>query len=716
MAKTSQKATKSLVIVESPAKARTVGRFLGEEYEVRASLGHVRDLPKSQLGVDIANDFTPKYLVPRDKLKVVKALRTAAQSAVAVYLATDPDREGEAISWHLVQAINLENKPTHRVVFHEITQEAIREAFRHPREIELHLVDAQQARRILDRLVGYQISPLLWQKVKRGLSAGRVQSAALRMVVEREREIQDFIPAEYWTIEAELKKDAESQSEGPSFRATFVGLFNGEKMAIRTQSETDALCAALEEATYIVSGVQRKDVLRQPAPPFTTSTLQQEAFRQLYFSVQRTMSVAQQLYEGLPLGNKGSVGLITYMRTDSTHVATSALDETRAYIRDEFGTSFLPHKPRLFRTKTPNTQEAHEAIRPTSIRRTPEAVKTYLNAAQQRLYELIWKRMVASQMAAAVLDTTTLDVKATTHDQNHLFRASSSVVKFPGFRVLYLEGKDEGDDEGQGKPLPELAAGEPLMLLGLFPEQHFTQPLPRFTEATLVKALEQNGIGRPSTYATILSTIQERGYVHRANRHLAPLELGFIVNDLLTKHFPDIVDLKFTARMEEQLDAIAQGKLPWVPVLRRFYDPFQQTMARATAQMERVALPVEYTKEVCEDCGKPMVIKAGRYGRFLACSGFPACRHRRSLLTKIGVPCPRCGGELVERRGRGRRPFFGCANYPNCDFTSTARPLPQPCPQCGQLLVKEGRSQARCLQCAFRGRVMDLEREPTGVA
>jgi len=667
---------RKLVIVESPAKAKTVSQLLGSRYTVKASIGHVRDLPKSQLGVDVENGFAPHYLIPRKKKKVVKELKRAAKDASSVYLATDPDREGEAISWHLVQAVELGQMPVHRVVFHEVTKEAIDEAFHHPRNIDIRLVNAQQARRILDRLVGYKISPLLWKKVRRGLSAGRVQSVALRMVVDRERQIQGFTPVEYWSIEAELARKGAKPS---SFRAALIGFLGvPEKLEIHNKEETDKLTADLERASYRVAEVHRKEVPRQPAPPFITSTLQQEAWRKLKFTSKRTMALAQQLYEGLPIGQGGALGLITYMRTDSTRVAPSALTEARAYIAGKYGANFVPKSARIFAKKAKGAQEAHEAIRPTSVKREPEQLRPYLTGDQFKVYELIWKRMVASQMAAARLDTVSVDVaaKSTASGAEYLLRATSSTIKFPGFLILYSEGKDEMESEEGKRPLPELSKGQSLKLLGLFPEQHFTQPPPRYTEATLIKALEENGIGRPSTYAPILSTIQERGYVQKRGGRFQPQELGLVVNDLLIEHFPNIVDLGFTAQMEEGLDEIARGQQEWVPMIQGFYEPFEKAVERAAIALPTVKVADEPTDETCELCGSPMVIKQGRYGKFMACSGYPKCRNTKPLLITIGVSCPQCGGQLVKRRSKRGRTFYGCANFPKCDFTSWEKPQP----------------------------------------
>ena len=625
---------KKLVIVESPAKAKTLGKILGKAYVIKASVGHVRDLPQKALGVDLKNGFVPKYVVPQKKKAVVKELKEAAGKASAVYLATDPDREGEAISWHLVNAIKLDKIPVHRVVFHEITEQAIKDAFLHPRQIDMNLVDAQQARRILDRLVGYKISPILWRKVRGRLSAGRVQSVALRMIVEREREIQNFVSREYWTIDAELSK-TEGDKEYPSFSARLAGTKNkGEKLKIERESETEPIVRQLRESTYSVAQIKKKKVTRQPAPPFITSTLQQEAWRKLHFTGDRTMAVAQQLYEGLPLGEEGEAGLITYMRTDSTKVSDSAIEETRSYVAEKYGTEFVPSHPRVFLKKVKGAQEAHEAIRPTKVSREPDLVRPFLTRDQVKLYELIWQRMVASQMAAAIFDTISVDVdaKAPRKPTVYVLRATGSTPRFLGFLVLYSEGKDETDGDEEGKTrLPPLDEGEMLRLLDILPDQHFTQPPPRYNEATLVKALEERGIGRPSTYAPIISTLRRRDYVERKEGRFRPLELGFVVNDLLVEHFPTIVDIGFTAKLEEQLDGIASGESPWVTTIQDFYTPFEEALQKASTNIVKLKKPDQPTDEVCPECGKPMVIRQGRFGEFLACTGYPKCRTTKSL-------------------------------------------------------------------------------------
>ena len=690
--------SKNLVIVESPAKARTLGKILGRSYMLKASLGHVRDLPRGQMGIDVENDFTPKYVVPKDKTKLVNELKQATKEASAIYLATDPDREGEAIAWHLAEVVKDDKKPYHRVIFREITEDAVSQAFQNPRSIDMQLVDAQQARRILDRLVGYKISPLLWKKVRKRLSAGRVQSVAVKIIVDREREIQAFVPEEYWTIEVELNK----KTERMAFRATLIGFVDGTKLDIHSQEESDRLKDALEQASYVVSKTSTKKATRQPAPPFITSTLQQEAWRKLRFTAKQTMAIAQQLYEGLTIGNEGSVGLITYMRTDSTRVADSAIKETAAFIRERYGHRYLPTRTRSFTSRTRGAQEAHEAIRPTRIYREPSLIKQYLNNNQFRLYDLIWKRMVASQMAAALFNNTTVDIEAKNHN-DYLLRTSASVNTFPGFMTVYIEGKDEAEEEHKN-PLPRLDKGDTLEFLGVFPEQRFTQPPPRYTEATLVKTLEQWGIGRPSTYAPTISTIQEREYVTKDKGVFQPTELGIAVNDLLVQYFPDVINVKFTATMEDELDDIANKEREWPDVVQDFYTPFNKDLQKATEQAEKVKLADEQTGEDCPNCGKPLVIKTGRFGKFIACSGYPECKYTQSFQVKVGVKCPQCGGELVQRVSKKKRTFYGCSNYPECQFATNLRPLPQPCPQCGGLLTQRGR-QATCTKCDFKGKI-----------
>ena len=695
---------KNLVIVESPAKARTLLKILGSNYNLKASLGHIRDLPRSELGVDVENGFVPRYVVPKAKNKTVNDLKKAVKNASTVYLATDPDREGEAIAWHLVEVTKTGRKPYRRVVFHEITSEAVKQAFQHPRAIDMQLVNAQQARRVLDRLVGYKLSPLLWKKVRRGLSAGRVQSAAVKIVVDREREIQDFVAVEYWPIEAELAK----KRDKVPFRAMLISLMDGTKLDIPDEQKASRVKKELEQGRYRVYRVSTKKANRQPAPPFITSTLQQEAWRKLHFTAKQTMAIAQQLYEGLPVGAEGSVGLITYMRTDSTRVAASAIAETRDYISQKYGAKYLPSQARIFRKTVRGAQEAHEAIRPTGTSREPALIKKYLTASQARLYDLIWKRMVASQMATAIFDNTTVDIEAKCPETDYLLRVASSVNVFPGFIVLYSEGKDEADEEGKKDALPLLNKNEDLELLGIYLEQRFTQPPPRFTEASLVKTLEQWGIGRPSTYAPTLSTIQDREYVTRVRGSFQPTELGVLVNDLLNQHFADIMDIQFTASMEEKLDDIAKKNRNWASVVQDFYTPFDKDLVNAFERMEKVKLPVELTDEVCPKCGKPLAIKMGRYGKFLACTGYPECKYTQSYQIKTGVKCPECGHDLVERVSKKKRVFYGCGNYPECKFAVFYKPLPDPCPKCGGLLTQYMGRYARCTKCNYKGK---LERD-----
>ena len=723
-----------LVIVESPAKARTLNKILGRSYSVKASVGHVRDLPRASLGVDIDKGFIPKYVIPADKKKIVGEIKKAASKASSIYLATDPDREGEAISWHLVQAAGLDkdDKPLQRVVFQEITKDAVQEAFQSPRPIDMNLVNAQQARRILDRLVGYKLSPLLWRKVQRGLSAGRVQSVAVRMVVDREREIQNFIPQEYWVMEVELALPEEKKA---SFKARLFALADGTKLDIDNKAEAERVTADLEEAEYAVKVVVTKQVARQPAPPFITSTLQQEAWQKLHFTAGRTMAIAQQLYEGLPLGKEGSVGLITYMRTDSTHVAVSAISEAREFIGEKYGAKFLPPKPRSFVRKAKWAQEAHEAIRPTKIYRQPEQLGPFLNPAQLKLYELIWKRMVASQMSAALYDTTNVEVEASNaaaseaiespknpakflgekQPQGYLLKASSSVVKFSGFMVVYSESRDEDERGERFVSLPKLRIGDKLIYMGTFTEQCFTQPPPRYTEATLIKALEQKGIGRPSTYAPILSTIQDRDYVNKAEGKFHPTELGITVNKILTEHFLKIVDPGFTAQMEEQLDEIAKGRYEWIVALQEFYPPFQDMLNKAWINLEKVNM-TQVSEETCPNCGRPMVIKVGRFGKFLACSGYPDCKTTMSYAVKTGVSCPQCGGELVKRISKKKKVFYGCSKFPKCQFAVNRRPIAQPCPGCGNLLVQHRGDWAKCVACQHKVKLSALEEQKEGVA
>jgi DNA topoisomerase-1 len=741
-------AKRNLVVVESAAKAKTIEKFLGRGYTVRACFGHVRDLPKSKLGVDPENGFEPQYVITPDKKDVVKRLKDEAKGAETVFLATDPDREGEAIAWHLVDAMGLKGQTIQRIEFHEITKEAILAAIKHPRQIDEQRVDAYQARRALDRLVGYKISPLLWRKVRPGLSAGRVQSVAVRLVVDRERERDAFVPVEYWSIEADLRKQMPGT---PVFRAALTER-DGKKVDrfdLKNAVDANTIVADLEGSGWAVREVKKTERLRNPSAPFTTSTLQQEASRKLGFTARRTMAVAQQLYEGMPIDGGESVGLITYMRTDSVTVAESAIAEVRGVIEQRYGKPFLPAAPRTYRTRSRLAQEAHEAIRPTAAMRDPDSLKRFLDRDQLRLYDLVWKRFVASQMASAIFDQTTVDIDASRPGHGrYTFRSTGSVPRFLGFLTVYREGRDddeETDEDGQPR-LPELAAGEHLDLLKLLPEQHFTQPPPRFTEATLVKLLEEHGIGRPSTYAPTLSVIRDRGYVEMEDRRFKPTDLGYLVNDLLVGHFKDIVDVDFTAGMEEKLDDIATGERPWVPVIAEFYGPFAETLERAQTEIEHVnktaevtdqvcekcgkpmaiklgrfgkflsctgfpecknarplngeETPPEPTDEVCENCGKPMLIKTGRFGKFLSCSDYPECKTSRPIQVKIGFACPKCGeGELVEKKGRTGRAFYGCNRYPACDWISWARPLPDPCEVCGKMRIPLGQDKIHCMGC-----------------
>lgn len=708
-----------LVIVESPAKAKTIGKYLGRGYTVKASMGHIRDLPKSTLGVNVDAGFEPKYLIPRDKSKLVKELKASVQGAKEIYLATDPDREGEAIAWHLIAATEADNKPVHRVVFNEITPNAVTHAIENPRDIDMDLVDAQQARRILDRLVGYGVSPLLWKKVKRGLSAGRVQSAALRIVAEREREIEAFQPVEYWSLDADLAKNTgKAPLKRDQFRASIFRL-HGKKAELSTGEEANAVMEALDGALWKVASVQRRQTKRNPQAPFTTSTLQQEASRKLGFSVRRTMQIAQELYEGVDLGAEGTQGLITYMRTDSVNISQDVKYEARDVIAARFGDEFVPEKLPFYRTRSKGAQEAHEAIRPTAPGREPASIKGFLSASQFRLYNLIWQRFMASQMAPARLDNTRVDINAGSQEEidsatpPYVFRATGSIVTFQGWMAVYQMGRDEGEtDELDKGALPELSDEEMLKLMQLVPEQHFTQPPPRYTEATLVKALEEQGIGRPSTYVPTIATLQARNYVTLEEKKLIPTELGFVVNDLLVEHFPDIFDVGFTSQMEAELDDIANGEREWIPTLEEFYAPFTATLKTAEQTMEKVQIRDEPTDEVCEKCGAPMVIKLGRFGKFMACSGFPDCRNSKPLLTRIGVECPTCHqGEIVERRSRKGRKFYGCERYPDCDFVSWNKPISIPCPECGGVLGEIGRggSRLKCATCSWQGEKSSLE-------
>jgi len=697
-----------LVIVESPAKARSVGQFLGKGFVVKASKGHVRDLLVSQLSVDVKNNFEPKYRVINDKREVVKELKEAVERANEIYLATDPDREGEAIAWHLMAAAEMgavTNTPIQRVVFHEITQPAIQEAFSHPREIDMNLVNAQQARRILDRLVGYNVSELLWEKVRNRLSAGRVQSIAVRLIVDREREVEAFVPQEYWTLDAKLRKGQNGASDRKPFLARLVKIGDHD-VHFTKKADVDAHLETLKHSQYVVADIKRGERVRKPSPPFTTSTLQQEASRRLGFNARRTMSVAQQLYEGIEIGAEGSVGLITYMRTDSTSVSPQAQKEARDYVSKRFGKAYVPARAPIYKTKTKGAQEAHEAIRPTGTMREPDAIKQHLSPEQYRLYNLIWQRFVASQMENAVYNTLRVDIDAglTPVERKYHFRVSGSTIKFNGFLALYEDAHDEDValDEDEGRILPEMTVDELLDLMQLLPEQHFTQPPPRYTEASLVRTLEEYGIGRPSTYAPTVAVIQDREYVTKHDKRLIPTETGLVVNDLLVSYFPDIMDYQFTARMENQLDDISEGTREWRPMLGEFYTPFASQLVHARETAPALKSEEEIGRD-CPVCAKPLVIRYGRFGKFIGCSDYPNCRHTEPWLERLGVTCPLCGkrhgGEIIIRRSKRGRTFYGCSRYPECDFTSWKKPLPQPCPNCGGMLVEVTRTRAECTNC-----------------
>ncbi len=719
----SGKRSGTLVVVESPAKARTIGRYLGKGYTVKSSVGHVRDLLRSRLSVDVENDFTPEYRVPNDKRKVVKELQEAAARSTEIFLATDPDREGEAIAWHVQEAAEMDPERTKRVVFHEITKPAVIAAFEHPREIDMDRVDAQQARRILDRLVGYNLSPLLWRKVRGRLSAGRVQSVAVRLVVEREREIDEFEALEYWTIESQV---SQHQHRGADPRPYFVGKLhklNGEDPVLNSEAEVLPHLAILNKASWDVGAVRIGKRTRRPAAPFTTSTLQQEASRKLSFGAGKTMRNAQQLYEGIDIDAGEGVGLITYMRTDSVSISSDAQSEARRFVEEHYGPDYVPPEPPVYRTRAKSAQEAHEAIRPTSVYRSPKKMKKFLKRDQYRLYQLIWERFVASQMESALYDTVSADIWAgeravSLEERPYLFRATGSTLRFAGFLMLYEETRpeDKPDDEDAEHPVPsDLQESENVDLVQLIPDQHFTQPPPRYSEATLVKAMEEEGIGRPSTYASIISTIQDRGYVTTENRRLIPTETGAIVNDLLVEHFPDILSVDFTARMEEDLDEIADGK-PWVPVIQSFYDKFEVNLEEADSSIPKldVQKEVEYAGRDCPECGSPLVYREGRYGRFIGCSTFPKCRFTEQILNLIGVHCSFGGGEVVERRTKKGRVWYSCDKYPECQWTSWKKPVIDPDGQCVDgLLVQVNQTTMDCTTCGLKEPAAQLDEERT---
>ncbi|MBO2534561.1 MULTISPECIES: type I DNA topoisomerase [Rummeliibacillus] len=686
-----------LVIVESPAKAKTIERYLGKKYKVKASIGHVRDLPRSQMGIDTENNYEPRYITIRGKGPVLQDLKSAAKRAKKVYLAADPDREGEAIAWHLATALNIDSKSDCRVVFNEITKDAIKESFKHPRPIDMDLVDAQQARRILDRLVGYNISPLLWKKVKKGLSAGRVQSVALRLIIDRENEIKNFQPEEYWTIDGSFQKG----------KQTFDALFYGntkEKLKLSDEQQVKQILDQIKGEDFEVIKVVKRERKRNASPAFTTSSLQQEAARKLNFRARKTMMLAQQLYEGIDIGKEGTVGLITYMRTDSTRISETAKKEAHDYIEQNYGEEYTTLITQQAK-KSENAQDAHEAIRPTSTLRHPDQLKTVLSRDQLRLYRLIWDRFVASQMAPAILDTVTADLQ----NGEIVFRASGSNVKFPGFMKLYIEGSDDQKEE-KDKILPPLQKGDHVKSLKIEPKQHFTQPPPRFSEARLVKTLEELGIGRPSTYAPTLDTIQKRGYVSLEAKRFIPTELGEIVHSLVLEFFPGIIDIEFTAQMEKDLDSIEDGNTKWVQIIDNFYQKFEKDVKHAEIAMEKVEIKDEPAGEDCEVCGAPMVFKLGRYGKFMACSNFPECRNTKAIMKQIGVKCPKCKeGEIVERKSKTKRIFYGCNRYPECDFVSWDKPINRPCPKCNGLLVEKKIKKGIQVQCTS----CDYKEEPT---
>ncbi|GKV55603.1 DNA topoisomerase 1 [Sporosarcina sp. NCCP-2222] len=688
-----------LVIVESPAKAKTIERYLGKKYKVRASIGHLRDLPRSQMGVDTENNYEPKYITVRGKGPILQELKKDAKKAKKVFLAADPDREGEAIAWHLAHQLGIDIDSDCRVVFNEITKDAIKESFKHPRPIDMNRVDAQQARRVLDRLVGYNISPILWKKVKKGLSAGRVQSVALRLIVDREKEIKAFQPEEYWSVGGKFQKD------GSSFEAAYYGNIEG-KVKLSTKEQVDEALKTLNGDMFEVVNVIKKERKRNPSPPFTTSSLQQEAARKLNFRARKTMMLAQQLYEGINVGKEGSVGLISYMRTDSTRISETARSEAVSFVETMYGKEFVsvPGKPKG--KESANTQDAHEAVRPTSVMRTPQSMKEYLSRDQLRLYKLIWERFVASQMSPAILDTVTADLL----NGDVKFRATGSEVKFPGFMKVYIES-DEDQEEEKESILPPLDTGEKVKSLEIEPKQHFTQPPPRYSEARLVKTLEELGIGRPSTYAPTLDTIQKRGYVTLDAKRFVPTELGEIVHQAVNQYFPDIINIEFTAEMEKSLDDVEEGEVPWKQVIDEFYRDFEKHVQVADEEMEKIEIKDEPAGEDCEKCGSPMVFKMGRFGKFMACSNFPDCRNTKAIVKPIGVTCPSCKeGQVVERKSKTKRIFYGCDRYPECEYVSWDKPIARPCPKCQNTLVEKRLKkgiQIQCTECDYKENVQE---------
>jgi DNA topoisomerase-1 len=679
--------SKTLVIVESPAKARTLTKLLGRKYEVLASMGHVRDLPKSQFGVDVDEGFVPKYITIRGKGNAIQELRAASKKADRVLLASDPDREGEAIAWHLEHLLKLDQGKANRIEFNEITKPAVVSAVKNPRKVDVDRVNAQQARRILDRLVGYNLSPLLWRKVRRGLSAGRVQSVAVHMICDREKEVEAFVPEEYWTLMATLSNEKKEK-----FQAKLAKK-GKDKLTVRSEAEMNEITASLQGVQYVVADILRREKVCNPLAPFTTSTLQQEASRKLNYTTKRTMMIAQQLYEGIDLGKEGPTGLLTYIRTDSTRVSSSAQDEAAQYVNETFGAEMLPKQKRVYASRG-RVQDAHEAIRPTSVLRTPSSVRRYLSDEQYKLYELVWSRFVASQMASALFDQIRVDIQAGAY----LFRATGSTLRFPGFLKVYIDDREEDKDDSPNG-LPAMEIGDILKLARSLPKQHFTQPPPRYTEAALVRSLEELGIGRPSTYAPVVETVQRRGYVVRRGKNLHPTELGTVVDELLNEHFPDVINVEFTAEMEEKLDQVEEGGVDWVRVLEDFYQPFRQEVARAEEVIGRLKLEDEVTDEICVQCGRNMVIKMGRYGKFLACPGFPECRNARPITQETGHRCPKCDGNVVVRKTRKGKDFFGCDAYPKCDFVSWDPPIDEKCPTCGTFLVEKAAKKSKTVYC-----------------
>lgn len=689
-----------LVIVESPAKAKTIQKYLGEGYDVVASMGHVRDLPKSKLGIDIEHGFRPDYVEIKGKEDLVQTLKKKGKKSDAIYLATDPDREGEAISWHLAYLLGMDLDQANRVTFNEITKSGVQSGMASPRRVDMDLVNAQQTRRILDRIVGYKLSPFLWKKVRRGLSAGRVQSVAVRIIVDREEEIRKFKPQEYWSIDAKLLGKASRKA----FAAKLYG--KDKKISIKTKEEADAILKELEGCDYVVENVKKSVRKKSPAPPFTTSTLQQEASRRLGFQARRTMKAAQELYEGVEVGDMGAVGLITYMRTDSLRISDEAAQQAAGFIEQRYGKNYLPPKRRVYKSRN-NAQDAHEAIRPTMPEMAPDQVKDSLTGDQYKLYKLVWERFIASQMATALLDTVSVDIRA----GEYLFKASGYTVKFDGYTVLYEESKEEtsNGEEGASGALPPLEKGDLLRLKSLEGSQHFTQPPPRFTEASLIKTLEENGIGRPSTYAPTITTILSRGYVEREAKALKPTALGEVVTQLMKDQFKKIVDVDFTAQMEKNLDEVEEGAADWVDTLSTFYEDFAATLSQAEKNMDgtRVKVPDEETDEICELCGRKMVIKTGRFGKFLACPGFPECKNTRKIVQDTGGVCPLCGGKVLAKKSRKGKVYYGCENNPKCGFMTWDTPLKETCPKCGATLFRKAGKMGR-IYCAKEG--CDYER------